>query len=298
MKPEEDLFAFSNFEQLNLLGAGTFGRVHKVRNIITKKEYAMKVLSKSVMKLRNEVDILMSISHPFIIRLYKTYVDKRNVYLLMELSGGEFFNLLRVMGRLDKEATRFYAAEMVLVLEYLHERSIVYRDLKPENILLDDEGHIKVCDFGFAKVVEDRTWTLCGTPEYIAPEVIMGKGHDKAVDWWALGILIFEMFAGHPPFYGDHPFEIYEKICEGYYVFPPHFYEEIKDLVLKLLSPAKTRRLGNLRGGTNDVKSHPFFDGINWEALASRAIKCPLPLQNSFSCDETQSAQMHPVSRF
>jgi len=283
MDEVESLEDMNNFEQLNLLGAGTFGRVHRVRNKFTKKEYAMKVLRKSVIMqlkqvehLKNELDILMSINHPFIIRLHKTYVDTRNIYLLMELSGGEFFNLLRTMGRLDREATRFYSAEMVLVLEHLHERSIVYRDLKPENVLLDNDGHIKICDFGFAKVVEDRTWTLCGTPEYLAPEVIMGKGHDKAVDWWALGVLIFEMYAGYPPFFGEHPFEIYEKICEGVFKFPSHFYEEIKDIVNKLLTPTKARRLGNLRGGAKDVKNHPFFAGINFEALSAKKIKPPV----------------------
>uniref|UniRef100_A0A6B2LAD0 Protein kinase domain-containing protein n=1 Tax=Arcella intermedia TaxID=1963864 RepID=A0A6B2LAD0_9EUKA len=265
-----------------MLGVGTFGHVHRVRNKVTKAEYAMKVLKKSavmqlkqVEHLKNEKDILLSTQHPFIIRLYKTYVDSRNIYLLMELSGGEFFSLLRSVGRLDKESTQFFAAEMVLVLDHLHSRSIVYRDLKPENVLLGADGHIKICDFGFAKVVTDRTWTLCGTPEYLAPEVIMGKGHDKAVDWWALGVLLFEMFAGYPPFFGQHPFEIYEKICEGVFKFPSHFNDEIKDLVSKLLTSAKARRLGNLRGGSQDVKSHPFFNGVDWEGLEKKQIRPP-----------------------
>eukprot|EP01125_Pyxidicula_operculata_P013085 TRINITY_DN4331_c0_g1_i2.p1 TRINITY_DN4331_c0_g1~~TRINITY_DN4331_c0_g1_i2.p1 ORF type:complete len:267 (+),score=17.01 TRINITY_DN4331_c0_g1_i2:393-1193(+) len=224
----------------------------------------------------------MSIQHPFIIQLYRTYTTNDNVYLLMELSdGGEFFNLLRMNGRLSLDATKFYAAEMVLVLAHLHERNIAYRDMKPENVLLSNDGHIKICDFGFAKIVNDRTWTLCGTPEYLAPEVIMGTGHDKSVDWWSLGILIFEMYAGYPPFYGEHPFEIYEKICEASVPFPSFFCGEARDIVSRLLQPLKSRRLGNLIGGAKDVMKHPFFAGIDWVALEKKQVKPPVAVGTS-----------------
>jgi len=278
----------SDFEFLNLVGAGTFGRVYRVKSKVTAKEYAIKVLKKSIIvrlkqieHVKNETQILKSLVHPFLIRLYRTYMDDNNIYLLMELSkGGEFFALLRAAGRLSKESTQFYAAEMVLVLEYLHSFNIAYRDLKPENVLLSPDGHIKICDFGFSKIVIDRTWTLCGTPEYLSPEVIMGTGHDKSVDWWALGVLIYEMYAGYPPFFGEHPFEIYEKICDGRYQFPHHFDDKIKDLITKLLQPSRARRLGNLVGRAKDVKDHEFFCGVDWEALNSRSIKPPHVTKN------------------
>jgi serine/threonine protein kinase len=129
---------------------------------------------------------------------YATFQDDTNLYMLMEyVIGGELFCHLRKSGRFANDTARIFAAEVVLALEHLHSKDILYRDLKPENLLLDRTGHIKICDFGFAKHVEDRTWTLCGTPEYLAPEIIQSKGHGKAVDWWALGVLLFEMLAGY-----------------------------------------------------------------------------------------------------
>lgn len=208
---------------------------------------------------------------------YTTFHDEANLYMVMEyIIGGEIFTHLRREGRFSNDVTRFYSAEIVLALEHLHSKNIVYRDLKPENILLDSQGHVKITDFGFAKRVEDRTWTLCGTPEYLAPEIIQSKGHGKAVDWWALGILIFEMLAGYPPFFDDHPFHIYEKILEGRIVFPTHFTPAARDLVRKLLTADRTRRLGNLRGGAEDVKNHPWFAGVDWGKVYRREIVAPI----------------------
>jgi len=200
------------------------------------------------------------------------------LYLLFEyVQGGELFSHLRAAGRFATKTARFYAAEIVLALEYLHQQKIVYRDLKPENLLLDHKGHIKVTDFGFAKVVPDnRTFTLCGTPEYLAPEVIKGKGHGTEVDWWALGILVFEMLAGFPPFYDENPFGIYEKILLGRISFPAHFDSSARDLVKKLLASDRTRRLGNLKDGAADVKKHRFFKGLDWDAMSKRKNTPPI----------------------
>ena len=152
----------------------------------------------------NEKRIMAETDHPFCIRLIAAYKDRTHLYMVLEIcQGGELFSLLQKERKLDEPASAFYGASVMLAFEYLHNRNIIYRDLKPENLLLDGKGYLKVVDFGFAKLIKDRTWTLCGTPEYLAPETIRNKGHGKGVDWWALGILIYEMMTGFPPFCGD-----------------------------------------------------------------------------------------------
>lgn len=167
--------------------------------------------------------------------------------LLDYACGGELFTLLRREGRFSNDVALFFASEILLAFEYLHGMDIAYRDLKPENLLIDKEGHVKITDFGFAKVVKDKTYTLCGTPEYLAPEIIQSKGHNKNVDWWALGVLVFEMLAGYPPFYDDNPMGIYQKIMDGYYEFPPHIEPKARDLVKSFLCADRSLRLGFAR---------------------------------------------------
>jgi len=167
----------------------------------------------------------------------------------------------------------------------LHSKNIVYRDLKPENILLDSKGHVKLTDFGFAKVVPDRTWTLCGTPEYLAPEIIQSKGHGKAVDWWALGILIYEMLVGYPPFFDDSPFKIYEKILQGKVEFPRFMDSAAKDLIRRLLTTDKMKRIGNLKSGAEDVKRMKWFKGVDWNELQQKMIPSPIVLKVAYDGD-------------
>jgi len=267
------------------LGTGTFGRVRLVSFKIDSIEhfFALKMLKKSeIIKLKQvehikaEKNILSQISHPFIVNLYTSFQDEKNLYMLQEyVIGGELFSQLRKVGRFSNDTSRFYAAEIVLALEYLHERQIVYRDLKPENLLIDKDGHLKITDFGFAKYVEDRTWTLCGTPEYLAPEIIQSKGHGKAVDWWALGILVYEMLAGYPPFYDENPFGIYQKILAGRIEFPHHFQKDAKDLVKKLLTADRTKRFGCLKDGAEDIKRHKWFKNVDWPKCYHKKIKPP-----------------------
>ncbi|KAJ2496968.1 cAMP-dependent protein kinase catalytic subunit [Coemansia sp. RSA 1972] len=276
--------ALEDFQLLHTLGTGTFGRVFLCQSKRTQRFYAMKVLRKSqVVKLKqvehinNEKNILEVSRHPFIVQLECTMQNERNLYMLMEyVPGGELFSHLRRAGRFPDDVARFYAAEIVLALDYLHSMKIIWRDTKPENLLLDAAGHVKLTDFGFAKRVEERTWTLCGTPEYLAPEIIQSKGHGKAVDWWALGILIFEMLAGYPPFYDDNPFGIYEKILDGKLVFPGFFTPAAKDLIQRLLTADVSKRLGNLQGDGRDVKAHPWFSMIDWDVLVRRGVPAPI----------------------
>jgi len=267
------------------LGTGTFGRVRLVTYTHNSKPYyfALKMLKKTeiirlkqVEHIKAEKSILSRINHPFIVNLYAAFQDEKNLFMLMEyVIGGELFSQLRKVGRFSNDTSRFYAAEIVLALEYLHAQNIVYRDLKPENLLIDKEGHMKITDFGFAKQVEDRTWTLCGTPEYLAPEIIQSKGHGKAVDWWALGILIYEMLAGFPPFYDENPFGIYQKILAGKIEFPRHFDVNAKDLVKKLLLADRTKRFGCLKAGADDIKKHKWFKGMDWAKVIARELKPP-----------------------
>lgn len=273
-----------DFERLNTLGTGAFGRVILVK-LIGQEEYyyAIKVLDKERIVKTKQIDhtlgekrILQSIKFPFTVSMEFFFMDNSYLYFGMPfIQGGEMFNHLRNQGKFSEPLSRFYAAQVILALEFLHFLELVYRDLKPENILVDKDGYIKITDMGFCKQIKGRTYTLCGTPEYLAPEVIMNKGYGFSPDWWSLGILIYEMSAGYPPFYSHEPIQIYEKIVAGKYSMPKSFSEDLRDLVKNIIQIDFTRRFGCMKGGVNDIKDHVFFQGIKWMDILNKKVEAP-----------------------
>ena len=202
--------------------------------------------------------------------------DERYIYFVTELlTGGDLFTYHRKVGNFNAAATAFYGAQVTSIFEYMQSKNIVYRDLKPENIMIGGDGYLKMIDFGFAKIVTKRTYTICGTPEYIAPEILLNQGHGTPVDWWTLGILLYEMLAGYPPFQDDDPMNIYRKIINTKPRYPDGFNSNLKSLVKHLLRRDLSKRYGNLKNGAADIKEHRFFEEINYQDLLVRKLKPP-----------------------
>ena len=275
------------------IGKGAFGKVLLVRLKNNKnKLYAMKVMKKQdvtesnlVENIRLEREIMEKGNSPFLVELFYAFQSKVNFYFVMEfIPGGDLFVLLRKQRKFPEEAVRFYAVEVILALEYLHSKmKIIYRDLKPENIMLTKEGHIKIIDFGLAKATTGSTNTFAGTPEYLAPEILANKGHNQLVDLWSLGILIFEMATGRPPFTCDgRNFGVIERlILENKPNFPSYLSKDLVDLSKKLLVTDPLKRLGSKSFA--DLKSHPFFSVINWAEAQERKLKPPFSNTSPFN---------------
>ena len=260
-----------------------FGRIKTAKSKRTSELIAIKILSKSqIIKskqephISNELNILSEINHPSIISFLSFNQDEKYLYLAFEfIQGGDLFNLLRVENRFPLEKAQFYAGQIVFVLDYLHSKNIIYRNLKPENILLNKNGYVKISDFGLSKVIEDRTYTMCGTPGYLAPEIILNKGYGLSVDWWAFGILLYEMICGVDPFSDEDTMKIYENILAGKIQFTSDFNESSRSLIKHLLEHDLSKRYGNLKNGVADIKNHAFFKSMNWDKLLRQEIEAP-----------------------
>ncbi|KAF1813547.1 serine/threonine-protein kinase YPK2/YKR2 [Eremomyces bilateralis CBS 781.70] len=270
-----------DFELLKVVGKGSFGKVMQVRKKDTHRIYALKTLRKAHIISRSEVahtlaerSVLAQINNPFIVPLKFSFQSPEKLYLVLAfVNGGELFHHLQKEQRFDINRARFYTAEILCALECLHGFNVIYRDLKPENILLDYTGHIALCDFGLCKLDmkdEDRTNTFAGTPEYLAPELLTGGGYTKAIDWWTLGVLLYEMLTGLPPFYDENTNEMYRKILTeplhfpGPEIVPP----AARDLLTRLLDRNADKRLG--AKGAAEIKAHYFFHSIDWRKLLDR----------------------------
>ncbi|GAA5975752.1 hypothetical protein JCM11641_005862 [Rhodosporidiobolus odoratus] len=288
----------NDFDFLRMIGKGTFGRVFQVRKKDTRRIYAMKVLSKREIIAKKEVAhtigerkiLQRSSDSPFLLGLKFSFQTQADLYLVMDYkSGGELFHHLQKEGRFTEDRARFYTAEIVLAFEHLHKFDIVYRDLKPENILLDATGHIVLCDFGLSKPdlpSDALTNTFCGTTEYLAPEVLLDdNGYNKIVDFWSLGVLLFEMCCGWSPFYAEDTQQMYKLICFGKVKFPRGVIgEDGKQFVKGLLNRNPKHRLGAQRDAA-ELKEHAFFSSIDWELLAARKI--PPPFKPYVDSDES-----------
>ena len=273
--------SIADFDLLKVVGKGSFGKVMQVRKKDTNRIYALKTIRKAKIISRSEVahtmaerSVLAQINNPFIVPLKFAFQSPEKLYFVLAfVNGGELFHHLTIERRFDINRARFYTAELLCVLECLHGFNVIYRDLKPENILLDSHGHIALCDFGLCKLEikdEDQTNTFCGTPEYLAPELLHNKGYNKTVDWWTLGVLLYEMLTGLPPFYDENVNEMYRKILTAPLHFPGSDVvpAAAKDLLTKLLNRDPAKRLG--ANGSAEIKAHPFFHSIDWRKLLER----------------------------
>lgn len=273
--------AFADLKVKNQLGSGTFGRVKLVG--YGKRLFALKTMHKAeLVKQRQahavlrEKELMLLCTHPCILRLYATYQDPHRLHLLLEfLQGGELFSVLHTKhgDGVTHSAAQFYAVAVAAALQCIHDNSVAYRDLKPENILLDSQGYPKLVDFGFAKIIKDKTYTLCGTPEYLAPELVVGRGHDFGVDWWAFGVLIYEMIVGYTPFVASDPSVICKNVIRANLKFPRKFADKPLDLCAQLLVRNPANRLG--KSSRNKVLKHPWLANVDLDALLSHKLKAP-----------------------
>ncbi|KAG1768878.1 kinase-like domain-containing protein [Suillus placidus] len=274
------------FDLLKVIGKGSFGKVMQVRKKDTQRIYALKTIRKAhiasrpgeITHILAERTVLALVNNPFIVPLKFSFQNPDKLYLVMSfVNGGELFYHLQREGKFDQDRSRFYAAELLCALEHLHGFNVVYRDLKPENILLDYTGHIALCDFGLCKLnmsETEKTNTFCGTPEYIAPELLESQGYTKTVDWWTLGVLLYEMMTGLPPFYDENVNVMYQRILSDPLLFPSDMPSEARSVMIGLLQRDPARRLG--ANGGEEIKRHPFFAKyVDWNRLLHKKIQPP-----------------------
>jgi len=278
--------SFHDFEKLKVLGKGSFGEVLLVKLKANNKYYAMKILIKKQVKLRHqeahtkaERDLMVKINCPFIVNIKFAFQDNLKLYIITEfMQGGEMFFHLHKEKKFSNEKTRFYIIELILAIEFLHKNKMLYRDLKPENIMVDASGHIKLTDFGLSKMFKkqkEKAFTICGTPQYLAPEILSDEGYDDCVDWWSLGCVMYEMLVGKAPFRIPKDSYLSADLYKKKISIPEYVTSEAKDLISQLLIPNPKKRLGYGPDGAKKIKEHPYFEGINWEDAWNQKLKPP-----------------------
>ena len=278
---------FNSFEILELIGGGSFGKIFKVKQKNTSKIYAMKVLNKSYLIQKKllryaitECNILKNSDCPFILKLHYSFQTPENLYMILDYCPIGDLSYQIQINLFEEEEAKFYIAELIIAIEYLHKRDIIYRDMKPENILIDEDGHIKLADFGLAKEnVKNDTpnKTFCGSPQYLSPEMLSKEGTTKSSDIYGIGAILFEMVTGAPPFYSQDVDLMYKNISENKLMFPEIFSEELKDLLRKMLDKNPKQRIG-IGNDKQDLKNHPFFADIDWDLIFKKKITPPVEM--------------------
>eukprot|EP01135_Chromosphaera_perkinsii_P009553 Nk52_evm3s1810 gene=Nk52_evmTU3s1810 len=284
--PKNCAISLEDFDLLRVLGKGSFGKVMQVKKKDTGQLYAMKILRKAQLVERDEVEhtrserqILAEIKCPFLVSMKFCFQTPSKIYMVLDyVHGGELFYHLQQEGRFHPSRAKFYSAELILALEYLHSLNVIYRDLKPENVLLDYNGHVVLTDFGLSKRgtgYDSKTKTFCGTAEYLAPEVLKGEGYGKEVDWWSLGVLLYEMLTGLPPFYSENTNTMYKLILYQDISFPEYVTPDAANILFLMLQRNPDARLGAGPYDAEPIKSHIFFQEVNWDALLKKRIQPP-----------------------
>lgn len=275
-----------DFERQKLLGKGSFGEVYLVKFKSNNQYYAMKALDKQTVISYNqeehtkaERDLMVKVDCPFIVDIKFAFQDSQNLYLLTEfMQGGELFFHLYREKRFNNDKAKFYLVEIILAIEFLHKKKMMYRDLKPENVLIDKSGHIKLTDFGLSKILskdKEKTYTICGTPQYLAPEILTCDGYDDSVDWWSLGCIMHKMLIGTEPFPFNKDESLSPELYEKGLSIPDYVTKEAKDLIKQLLVINPKERLGSGSQGADKIKSHPYFKGIDWDKAWRKELVPP-----------------------
>ena len=273
--------SLEDFKILKVLGRGNYGKVQLVKQVETGKLFALKSMSKKLIADSDQIEqtlternLLLKTAHPFLVAAHYTFQTDAKIFMVLDyVPGGELFGRLKEESTFSENRVRLYAAEIALGLGHLHSLGFIYRDLKPENILVDIDGHLKITDFGLAKNTDESggtTTSFCGTPEYIAPEMLQRQPYTKSVDWWSFGILIFEMLTGLPPFYDENVNQMYRAILRDEIQYPSHVSRNARDLIDKLLDRNPQSRLGASAQDIDEIKAHPFFAPLDWEKVYNK----------------------------
>lgn len=281
-----DKVCLEDFHFIKVLGKGSFGKVMLAEKKGTDEVYAVKVLKKDAIIQDDDVEctlterrvLALAAKHPFLTALHSAFQTRDRLFFVMEyVDGGDLMFQIQRARKFDEPRARFYAAEVTLALEFLHSHGVIYRDLKLDNILLDSEGHCKLADFGMCKegILDGATTTtFCGTPDYIAPEILQELEYGESVDWWALGVLVYEMLAGQPPFEADNEDDLFESILHDDVLYPVWLSRDAVALLKGFMTKAPARRLG-VAGGAAGIRAHAFFRDVDWAALAARRLRPP-----------------------